>query len=195
MVLMFILYAVILGILIGYISGGRLKYLSQLTFKKLYLVITGFLIQILIFSDIPIIKALQNYENIIVILHILSYVLILIFIVVNYRLPGIAVIGLGIMLNAVVIILNKGHMPASIESFSMASVGKHVDILNQGQTINNSKAIAEDTVLPWLGDIFAIPSYIPFSNVFSIGDIIIAIGVCIYFIVNMRPAKSDKQSV
>lgn len=187
---MFVLYAVILGILIGYISGGRLKYLSQRLFKNLLLVITGFSIQILIFSDISFLKPLQNYPGIITSLHILSYLLILAFVASNYKLPGIAFIGIGILLNATVIILNKGHMPASIESFSSSSVGKYADLLIRGETINNSKAIAEDTILPWLGDIFAIPSYIPFSNVFSIGDIVIAIGVCIYFVLNMKPLKN-----
>jgi len=188
---MFILYAVALGILIGYILGGRLKHLSQAAFKKLYLAVGGFLIQVLIFSDIPFFKTLQqHHENIIVVLHIISYILILIFIAVNYKVPGIAIIGIGILLNATVIILNRGHMPASIESFSFSSVGKHADLLSQGKSVNNSKAITGDTILPWLGDIFALPSYIPFSNVFSIGDIIIAVGVCIYFAFNMRQAKT-----
>ncbi|HHV96569.1 MAG TPA: DUF5317 domain-containing protein [Clostridiaceae bacterium] len=193
---MFILYAVVLGIIIGYILGGRLKYLSQTTFKKLYLAIGGFLIQIFIFSDIPFFKTLQqNYESIVIALHILSYILILIFISINYKVPGIAVIGVGILLNAIVIILNRGHMPASIESFSASSIGKHADLLKQGESINNSKAITAETILPWLGDIFVIPSYIPLSNVFSIGDVIIAIGVCIYFAMNMKAAKSKVKSI
>jgi len=186
---MFVLYAVVLGILIGYISGGRIKYLSRRPFKYLLLVITGFLIQIIIFSDIPIFKLLQNYPKVIITLHILSYVLILAFIVINFKLPGIAFIGIGVLLNAIVIILNKGHMPASIKSFENSLVGKYADLISRGETINNSKAIADDTILPWLGDIFAIPSHIPLSNVFSIGDIIIAIGVCIYFALNMKPAE------
>ncbi|HOJ09639.1 MAG TPA: DUF5317 family protein [Clostridiales bacterium] len=186
---MFIIYAVIIGILIGYISGGRLKFLAQNPFKHIWLVISGFLIQILIFSDISIFKALQQNSAVLVTFHILSYILILAFTAINIKLPGVAFIGTGILLNAIVIILNKGHMPASIQSFESASVGRYTEILSRGETINNSKAIADDTLLPWLGDIFAIPSYIPFSNVFSIGDIIIAIGACIYFAYGMKPKK------
>ena len=187
---MFVLYAVILGIVLGYISGGRLRYLSQKPFKNLLLVISAFFIQLVIFSDISFLKPLQNQPTAIVILHIFSYLLILAFIIINLKLPGVAFIGTGILLNAIVIILNKGHMPASIESLSSSSVGKYTDVLSQGESVNNSIAITSGTVLPWLGDIFAIPSYIPFSNVFSIGDIIIAIGICIYFALNMKPSKT-----
>lgn len=188
---MFILYAVVLGIIIGYILGGRLTNLSERPFKNIFLVIFGFLIQILIFSSLPFVKPLERFPFITTTLHILSYLLILAFIISNIKLKGIISIGTGIFLNAIVIILNKGHMPASIDSFRSSSVGKYADILSKGDTVNNSKAIASDTILPWLGDIFAIPSSIPLSNVFSIGDVIIAIGLCIYLSYNMKPSKNS----
>jgi lipoprotein signal peptidase len=86
-------------------------------------------------------------------------------------------------------------MPASLESVEKTSIGRQFEILSQGSTTNNSQAITEDTVLPWLADIFYIPSWMPFSNVFSIGDVLIAIGVCIYIIRCMKPVDKDMEAV
>ena len=49
---MFILYAVAIGILIGYIRGGRLKYLTLHPLKNTA-AIGGFIIQIILFSGYP----------------------------------------------------------------------------------------------------------------------------------------------
>lgn len=185
---MFIIYAIILGIIIGYLIGGRLKNIAHRPLKYVWLAVSGFIIQIVIFSDIG-----SNINNtVIVILHAVSYILILSFVVLNRKDPGILLIGIGIMLNATVIFLNGGHMPASLESLEKTAIGRHSEILSQGSTINNSVAITEDTLLPWLGDIFYIPSWIPFSNVFSIGDVFIAVGVCVYFILNMKTLNKCK---
>lgn len=182
---MFIFYAVILGIIIGYLAGGRLKNIAHRPLKHIWLAVSGFFTQIVIFSD----TGLHFGNTATVILHVVSYILILSFVFLNRKVPGIVLIAVGIILNATVIFLNGGHMPASLESLEKTSIGKQAEILRQGSTINNSRAITEDTLLPWLGDIFYIPSWIPFSNVFSIGDILIAAGICVYFILNMKNTK------
>ncbi|NSW91694.1 MAG: DUF5317 domain-containing protein [Firmicutes bacterium] len=185
---MFILYAVILGIIIGYLVGGKVKFIVQKPLKHIWLAISGFLIQILIFSNIT---GFQFEKTTMVILYGISYILILSFVFINRKVPGIMLIGIGIILNATVIFLNGGHMPASIESLEKTSIGKQAEILRQGSTTNNSQTITEDTLLPWLGDIFYIPSWMPFSNVFSIGDVLIAVGVCVYLILGMKPASTN----
>ena len=76
---MFILYAVAIGILIGYIRGGRLKYLTLHPLKKHGLAIGGFIIQIILFSGIPFLSALPR--TISLGFHIISYILLLFFIV------------------------------------------------------------------------------------------------------------------
>ena len=181
---MFILYAVIIGIIIGYLYKGRLKNLLKHPLKYIWLAIIGFLIQILIFSDIP---AFQLGKTSLAIFYLISYIFIFTFIILNRKIPGMIIIGIGTILNAAVIFLNGGYMPVSIESFEKTSIGKNeAMLLHEGDTTNNSQAINKDTILPWLGDIFYIPAWLPFSNVFSIGDILIAFGVCVYFIQGMK---------
>ena len=85
-------------------------------------------------------------------------------------------------------------MPANPQTLEKTSVGQTVDLLNQGEPVHNSANMTGNTLLPWLGDIFYLPSWIPFSNVFSIGDIIIAIGICIYIVKNMHPVYGTHKS-
>jgi hypothetical protein len=81
-------------------------------------------------------------------------------------------IALGFGLNFLVIARNGGYMPASAEARAFAGLTP----LAPGQIDNNSIGMGADTHLPFLSDIFAIPSLLPFANVFSIGDVLIALG-------------------
>jgi hypothetical protein len=38
----------------------------------------------------------------------------------------------------------------------------------------SNSVVIDDALLPWLGDVFAVPASMPLANVFSIGDIIMA---------------------
>ncbi|MBK5250797.1 MAG: DUF5317 family protein, partial [Actinomycetales bacterium] len=40
-----------------------------------------------------------------------------------------------------------------------------------------NSAVVDHPVLPWLGDVFAWPDPLPLANVFSVGDVLIAVGV------------------
>ena len=182
---MFILYSVIIGLIIGYMTGGRLRNIIQRPLYWRLLAIIALAVQMLIFSDLPFFKSLPNLA--IIILHYASYVCLLVFIVRNAKNLGILTLSIGVILNTLVIFLNGGHMPTIPENLKNASVGKSADLIDQGVAVHNSAKMTTDTLLPWLGDIFYMPSWIPFSNVFSIGDIFIAVGVCVYLFMNMRP--------
>ena len=187
---MFILYAVVLGLILGFVTKGKLKYLALRPMYWKALALFAFAIQLVIFSNISFIKSLPTIF--IVIFHYFSYICLLAFIVRNIRNLGITVVGIGILLNSLVIFLNGGHMPTIPQNFKNTSVGQSADIINQGETVHNSAKLTGETVLPWLGDIFYLPSWIPLSNVFSIGDIFIAAGICIYIIINMHPIAKSK---
>ena len=49
-----------------------------------------------------------------------------------------------------------------------------------------------DPMLAPLTDIFALPTWLPFANVFSIGDVLIGIGVVWAIVVAMRSADSRR---
>lgn len=189
---MLIVYAVVTGIIIGLIMGGNLKYLAQNNFQWKTLAVIAFLIQIIIFSDIPFWKP---SGGIIVFLHLISYITLLVFIFINIKAIGLIIIGAGIFLNALVIFINGGYMPTLAKNLLNTSMNRYAETISQGNAVHNSAEITRTTLLPWLGDIFYLPSWIPLSNVFSIGDVIIAVGICIYFVFNMKLRKIHYEKV
>ncbi len=102
-------------------------------------------------------------------LHLASYVLAAAFVVVNIRVPGVAIIALGAACNGVTIALNGGTLPARPEAMRAAGIEAGEDFANSG--------VVEDPVLPWLGDVFPWPEPLPLANVFSVGDVVIVLGV------------------
>ena len=54
------------------------------------------------------------------------------------------------------------------------------------ETVYSNSAVVAHPALQPLTDIFAIPHGIPFANVFSVGDMLIGLGVAIVIVVAMR---------
>ena len=90
----------------------------------------------------------------------------------NWRLAGMRVVALGGALNLLAILANGGVMPAS------ASALRTAGMLTSSKGFLNSAALPHPRLL-FLGDILAVPHAVPFANVYSIGDVCIAIGVAI----------------
>ncbi len=105
-------------------------------------------------------------------LNVGSYALAAVFVVANRRLAGMRLVALGATLNLIAILANNGVMPASRSAMRTAGMpATSADFLN-------SAAVAHPRLL-FLGDVFAVPHAVPLANVYSIGDVCIAIGVAI----------------
>jgi hypothetical protein len=185
---MFILYAVIIGGIIGYLRGGRMKWLMHRPLSRPGLAIGAFLIQIVLFSQIPLFQTIPHIIT--ACLHLLSYGCLMIFIFFNKNLAGIPILGTGIFSNALAISLNSGYMPTYLHNLEHTSMAKYSELIAKGQPFNNSMIITSKTKLPWLCDVFCLPKWLPLSNVFSAGDTLIAIGICLFLAANMKPPKN-----
>jgi hypothetical protein len=170
----FILYAIPIGILVGYLLGGRLGRLGDLRFHWAWLAIGGLLVQVVLFSPIA--------ENIVgqagPPIYVASTAVVLAAVVRNWQIPGIAVVIAGAASNLLAIVANGGVMPASPEA--VATLG-----MEDGQGFSNSVVMADPALRP-LTDIFALPGWVPAANVFSLGDVLIGVGVVIVIAVGMR---------
>lgn len=105
------------------------------------------------------------------VLHVASYVLAGVFLWGNRSIPGVLVVTAGAALNGVTIALNGGVLPASPGAVAAAGI-------ETGDGFTNSAVLA-DPVLPWLGDVFVWPAPLPLANTFSVGDVLIVLGVVI----------------
>jgi hypothetical protein len=171
---MFILYAIPLGILAGFALGGRLRGLSTLEFRWAWVFVLGLAIQLVLFSE----AVTERIGALGMPIYVLSTLAVAGVIAANHRIRGMPIVLLGAVSNLAAIIANGGYMPASAEA--MASLGRPV----RGGYSNSS--FVDDPALPWLTDIFALPSWLPATNVFSIGDVLIGLGVVVVVAAAMR---------
>jgi hypothetical protein len=103
-------------------------------------------------------------------LHLVSYALAVAFLVVNRRVTGLWILSLGGGLNLLAIAANHGVMPAT--NAALRRAGRNV--VTEG--FSNSNAVPHAR-LAFLGDVFAVPKGVPLANVFSVGDVLLVLGI------------------
>jgi len=157
-----VLACVIVALCTTRLSGGRLRHLALLRWRHAWLLPLALVAQVVVI-ELPGVSRGPS-----VVVHVLSYVVAGAFLWLNRRVRGLWLLGLGAASNGVTIALNRGTLPASPSA--LASVG-----IEPADGFANSGPLAHP-VLPWLGDVFATPGWLPLANVFSIGDVLIALG-------------------
>lgn len=163
---MILLAVLLLALVLVPLAGGRLGRLAEIDLKAMWAIGVALGLQIVIISIIP-----DRFEGVHVPLHILSYVFAAIFVWLNRGIPGMVIIGLGALCNLIAILANGGVMPATPAALRSAGI-----VQNSGQFANST--VVDDAKLQFLGDVFAVPDSWPIiANVFSIGDVLIAIGI------------------
>jgi hypothetical protein len=101
----------------------------------------------------------------------------------NRRSPGLALIGLGLALNLVVMVANGGFMPITSEAVARIEHQHRIIQLDGVERTSGSKGIVlprEETVLWALSDILVIPPPFPVASAFSLGDVLVAVGAFIF---------------
>lgn len=147
------------------LTGGRLMALSELRLRALPVPIIALALQVLLVSVVPGGNAQLHAD-----LHIVTYVLIGIFLIANRQIAGVPLIAAGTAANALAIILNAGVMPASRSAQRLAG------LTLSGHVFHNSAALAHPQLL-WLGDVIPVPG--PLPNVMSAGDCAIFLGMLV----------------
>jgi hypothetical protein len=166
---MFLLPAVLVGVLLGYALGGRLSRLADVRLRAPWLFYLAIALQLAAFPSL--LMPLQAPERVATALSIASYAALLAVFLLNLRLAGMPVAGAGMMLNMIAILANGGHMPA------LPSAMRHAGLTYTG--VHNNSIAEASPRLAWLVDRWAAPKWEPFANVFSVGDVLIAVGVLV----------------
>jgi Family of unknown function (DUF5317) len=175
-----LLTAFVVGVAAGYLCGGRLHNLAHLALTREWLVLAALGLQIVAFSPAGAFVGRPTA----VVLHLASYALLAWFVVLNRHRLGVSIAGVGLGLNMVAIVANGGYMPASGKALALAGIAY------SGDTHNNSAVIGAHTHMRVLADVFAVPSWVPAANVFSVGDLLIAAGVATLLAASMRGASA-----
>jgi hypothetical protein len=159
---MFIAVAVVAGVLIGLLRGGRFENLADASFRLWPLLILGVVVQ----------GAAAFTADGAVALILASYVLLLLFTGVNLHHAGMGVVLVGIALNVLVIGVNGG-MPVRSEAIVAAGIVRTEEVpsLDFG---SKRHLETEDDRITVLGDIIPVPVA---EEVLSFGDLAMSVGV------------------
>jgi hypothetical protein len=170
----FILYAVVLGLALGLVTGGRLSRLGALHFRWAPVMAVGLVVQLALFSS-PIGNALGDAAPWV---YLGSTVLVLVAVARNVAIPGMAIVVVGGACNALAILANGGYMP--VGSAALAAMGRPEQV-----GYSNSRLVDDVRLWP-LTDVFAMPTWMPAANVLSVGDVLIGVGVAVAIVMAMH---------
>lgn len=143
--------------------GGDLRRLGELQLASAPLLFGALLLQVLVTDVVS-----SGPRVLLVAGHLVSYGLAAVFLWRNRAVPGLPLLALGALSNAVTIAVNGGTLPASAAALRRAGLQDA-----PGQFANS--AVLHHPRLAWLGDVFAVPANWPLANVFSIGDVVIVL--------------------
>ena len=145
------------------LAGGRLGALADLRLRAPSLAFIALALQVVIVTLVP-----GGAPWIHRLAHLTSYALLAAFLIANRRVPYLWFAGLGGALNVLAIVANGGVMPASARALAAAGIR-----LDPSEFLN-STALRHPHLLA-LGDVFAVPTWLPVQNVFSLGDVLIVV--------------------
>lgn len=163
------LLAIALGVLIGILRGGNLRNFSNLRLRGLWWALVAFALQLALLLT-PLGPLLGPA---VAPLHTLTYALLLIPIVLNFHVPGMRLIAVGLALNVVAIVANGGFMPISADALrSMRAEGELVVLEERGWS-RKSVLATESSRLLFLSDWVPVPVV---RRLVSPGDLVVALG-------------------
>jgi hypothetical protein len=161
--------AVVLGVVLGRLLGGRMSALAALPIRAPWLFYAAIGLQVAGYPSGVLPWSIG--DSLATGLWLASYALLIAAVAVNVRLPGAGVVGLGMLSNLAAVTSNGGHMPARASALRAAGV------LYRG--VHQNSAVASHPNLAWLIDRWPVPAWIPMGNVYSVGDVLIAVGAVV----------------
>lgn len=170
---MFILYAIPFGLVAGILLRGRIEGLASVPFRWGGLAIAGLAVQLAIFGPLS-----DRIGSLGQLLYVASTAAVLAAVLRNIRIAGMALVAAGAACNLVAILANGGRMPADPGALATAGLAPDGGFSNS--------VVAADPALRPLTDVFALPAGVPLANVFSVGDVLIGVGIAVVIAALMR---------
>ncbi|MCG8403031.1 MAG: DUF5317 domain-containing protein [Firmicutes bacterium] len=182
MVFVVLLAAVALVVILFF--GGKLDNLLSCRFKHPWLVLVAVVLKIISISGLHDLLGLP--EAVIPFLRVLSLLMAVFFVLLNFSWRGFPLVGLGLLSNTLVILLNGGNMPVKEVYTHLAFTGPELDKLKDGLPVDSFILVSSDTKLSFLGDVLLMPQWVPLTKLFSIGDVIVTLGGIIFITYYLR---------
>ena len=177
---MFMAYSVLIGVIVGFMLGGRIGRLADFRLRWAWLAVAALVIQVVLFTE----QVNAAAGDLVPIIYVASSALVLAVIVRNLStIKGLGIVALGACSNLAAIVANGGYMPATPEALGISGPVQ--------TTYQANSMTTPDPVLGPLIDRFSLPGWLPYSNVFSIGDVLISIGIVVVIVMAMRRRQAQ----
>jgi hypothetical protein len=170
---------IIISFIVGFLRKGNLRGLALLKLKWGWVFPLLLAVQLAVFmlqNDSKFLGHVSGY------IYIVVYVLGLLFLFINRKNPGFILILIGVFLNFLVMVINGGRMPVSVDAAAVLDPG-YIEALKESLYAKHTM-LTSSTHLGFLGDVIPISDPYPRTQIISIGDIIMNIGI-FYFIQNL----------
>ena len=118
----------------------------------------------------------------------LFYVAGLVVLWMNRQAHGFWFIFWGVLLNFLVMLVNGGKMPVSLEAASVLDP-IYTQMLQSGEVVSKHTLLNDSTLLPFLGDIIPLSAPYPRTQAISIGDVLMNVGIFMYILHIMLAQK------
>jgi uncharacterized protein DUF5317 len=158
-----LLVALVVGLVAGIATGGKLANVANLSFRWPWLVVAA-----LIVREATVLTPLSRIDGVQYLYAAALAVLIAWTALHISRLRGVWIVALGAALNLIVVMANGARMPVAPEL-----AGRLVERGHSGQYV----VMGSGTNLGWLGDWMGVPG--PLGGAYSPGDAVIALGIAV----------------
>lgn len=167
---------IILSILIGFLRKGSIKRFAYLSFRA------GWVFPLLLLVEILVFVFQTSYSWVAALsapLFMIIYIVGLIFLWLNRKINiGVILLFIGVLLNFVVMVVNGGRMPVSLEAATILDPA-YAEAIKNG-LYGKHAVLTDNTLVGFLGDVIPITDPYPKDQVISIGDIVMNIGIFIF---------------
>ncbi|MFE8701728.1 DUF5317 domain-containing protein [Cytobacillus sp. FJAT-54145] len=166
---------IIASFIVGFLRKGNLRGLAKLHLKWGWIFPLLLLFQMIVFTlqnKVSFLGTTSGY------IYIGVYIIGMLFLFLNRDNPGFIIILIGVFLNFIVMAVNGGRMPVSLEAASILEPG-YLDILKH-ELYAKHALLTEATKLGFLGDIIPLSDPYPRTQIISIGDVIMNIGAFVF---------------
>ena len=182
---------IILGLIVGLFRGGLkngLMQFGQIKLKGGLIFPILLLIQFLIYrfqGDASWLAPASGY------FFMSIYVIGMAFLWMNRQNKGFTIILIGVFLNFLVMAVNGGRMPVSLDAAQVLGP-YYTELLSSGDAVYKHYMLDASTRLSFLGDIIPLSNPYPRTQVISIGDVVMNLGIFLYIQSIMVPKKDTE---
>lgn len=190
-------FGIVFGIIVGFVLKGKIVNLADLKLQGFSLVLISLAVQLAILAT-PLASLpwlIQNGN----LIYVLSMDVLIVGLLYNRHFGwSFWLIIIGTACNIIVIAQNQGAIPVDLNKLSIA-LGESVASLSEKFAAHTELSyrtpLTPHSELGWMGDVLHIP--LPFfnTNVYSIGDVIISIGLAAFVVKTMLGHFKPKEKI